>query len=130
MFVGDADRERAARQLREHYAAGSLTLEEYSRRIQRALGARSHEELQVALAGLRVLVWPDVAGLVRAAARHAVAFVFTGLYALFCVILMLALAVTLLVQGPSAGALLGFLVVWLVPTYVLSRLWQGTRRRR
>jgi hypothetical protein len=49
--------------------------------------------------------------------------VFTGAYLMFSFTLLLVLAVTVLVQGASASALLGFLLVWLVPTLLLYRLW-------
>ena len=59
------------------------------------------------------------------AAVHGVALaLFTGAYLLFSGVLLLVLAVTLLVHGASASALVAFLVVWLVPTYLLSRLWR------
>jgi hypothetical protein len=34
------------------------------------------------------------------------------------------LGLTLLVEGGSNSVLLGFLLVWLVPTYLLSRAWR------
>jgi hypothetical protein len=35
-----------------------------------------------------------------------------------------------LLHGASASALAAFLVVWLVPTYLLSRLWHRTPSQR
>ena len=49
--------------------------------------------------------------------------IFTGAYLLFCACLLVVLALTLLVDGASDATLVGFLVVWLVPTYLLTRLW-------
>jgi hypothetical protein len=43
---------------------------------------------------------------------------------------VLVLALTLIVHGASGTTLLGFLVVWLVPTYLLSRLWHRGQPRR
>jgi hypothetical protein len=43
--ASDADRERAVVALREHTAAGRLTLEEFSERAERAYAARTFEEL-------------------------------------------------------------------------------------
>jgi class 3 adenylate cyclase len=44
--ASDADRERAVSALREHSAAGRLTLEEFSERAERAYAARTFEELE------------------------------------------------------------------------------------
>jgi hypothetical protein len=43
--ASDAERERAVRALRRHYAAGRLELEELERRIERAWAAHSRPEL-------------------------------------------------------------------------------------
>ena len=51
-LAGDLDRERAASSLREHYAGGYLTLDEFSRRTGRVLSARSRGQVQRALFGL------------------------------------------------------------------------------
>jgi uncharacterized membrane protein len=127
MLAGDADRERAAAELREHYAHGRLSLEEYGHRVDRALAARSRHDLRRTLADLTP--WPNAGGLLRATAHGAALLVFTGLYLVFSVILLLVLAGTLLIHGASATDLLGFLAVWLVPTYLLSRLWHRPRRK-
>jgi hypothetical protein len=44
--VSDQDRERAIRELREHFAAGRLTEEELDERIQAAYAARTDDALQ------------------------------------------------------------------------------------
>ena len=44
--ASDADRERAVSALREHTAAGRLTLEEFSQRAETAYAARTFEELE------------------------------------------------------------------------------------
>jgi Flp pilus assembly protein TadB len=133
--VGDPERERAAATLRKHYVDGRLTLDELSDRTGRALTAGSRAELRTALSGLPVL--PDARELVaqgrsavRAAAHGAAVVLFTGLYLLFSFTLVIVLAVTLLVQGASAALLVGFLLVWLLPTYLLSRLWRGRAPHR
>ncbi len=137
MRVGDPERDRAVATLRKHYVDGRLTLEELSDRIGRALAAGSRAELRTALWDLPTL--PDVRELLaggrsalRAAAHGAAVVLFTGLYVLFSLTLVIALAVTLVVQGASAALLVGFLLVWLLPTYLLARLWRGgaPRRRR
>jgi Domain of unknown function (DUF1707) len=129
VFAGDRDRERATAALREHYAHGRLTLDEISERTDRVLNARSRADLGTALSDLPVL--PNVRDLasrggsvVRAAVRGAVLVVLTGAYLLFSFALMLVLGLTLLLDGASDAVLLGFLLVWLVPTYLLSRAWR------
>jgi hypothetical protein len=50
--ASDADRDRAAQQIREHFAAGRLTQEEMDERIQAAYAARTDGELRRLLADL------------------------------------------------------------------------------
>jgi Flp pilus assembly protein TadB len=135
VFAGDRDRERAAATLREHYVRGRLSVDELSSRTQRILEARSHAELRTALAGLPLL--PDARELAaqgrsmaQAAARGAVLVVFTGAYLLFSVVLLLVFALTLLIHGASTSELAAFLIIWLVPTFLLSRLWHRRPPRR
>jgi len=129
MFAGDQDRERAAATLQEHYVRGRLTLEELSYRTGRVFSARSRADIRTALAGLPLL--PSALGfgdqgraLARVAARGAMLLFFTALYMIFNLLLLLVFAVTMLTHGASATTLVGFLVVWLIPTYLLSRLWR------
>jgi hypothetical protein len=135
VFAGDRDRERAAALLREHYARGRLSVAELSTRTERVFEARSHADVRAALSGLPVPL--DALELVavgrwmaQAAVRGAVLVVFTGAYLLFTFVLLLALALTLLIHGASGTELVAFLVVWLVPTYLLSRLWHRKPPRR
>lgn len=44
--VSDQQRERAAQELREHFAAGRLTQEELDERVQQAYAARTEEQLR------------------------------------------------------------------------------------
>jgi hypothetical protein len=44
--VSDEQRERAAQEIREHFAAGRITQEELDERVQAAYQARTEEELQ------------------------------------------------------------------------------------
>jgi Flp pilus assembly protein TadB len=133
MLVGDRDRDRAAGALRDHYARGYLTLEEFSQRLAKVLTARSRADLLSARSGMPLL--PDPRELIerarfgmRTAVRGALLAVFTAAYFMFCTALLLVLAVTLLI-GVSASILLVFLAVWLVPTVLLARLWRRPRRR-
>lgn len=43
--VGDAEREAVAAELREHYAQGRLTLEDFQRRLDASLTARTRRDL-------------------------------------------------------------------------------------
>src|SRR5947209_14982389 len=53
--VSDAERDRAAQDLREHYAAGRLTEDELDERVQAAYRARTAAELRALLADLPLL---------------------------------------------------------------------------
>jgi hypothetical protein len=50
--VSDEQRDRVAQEIREHFAAGRLTDEELSDRVQAAYGARTEGELNAVLADL------------------------------------------------------------------------------
>ncbi|HEX8006651.1 MAG TPA: DUF1707 domain-containing protein [Trebonia sp.] len=51
-LLGDTERERLAHLLREHYAAGRLSLEELRRRVEMVFGAAYLDEAEAALAEL------------------------------------------------------------------------------
>jgi hypothetical protein len=121
-LAGDDDRERAAASLREHFVRGRLSVEELSDRLELALRARSREDLSRALKGLPQA---PVRAVVHAVARTAALVVFTGAWLLFSLVLLVVFALTLLIHGASTVELGGFLVVWLVPTLMLARLWRG-----
>ena len=50
--IGDAERERAASQLAEHYAVGRITQEEHTERLDRIWAARTQSELDPVFADL------------------------------------------------------------------------------
>lgn len=50
--VGDADREAAAAQLRDHYADGRLTLEELNERLDQAFAAKTKADLNTVMRDL------------------------------------------------------------------------------
>jgi hypothetical protein len=52
MLLSDHDRDQAIEALRESYADGSLTLEEYSRRVDKVLAGRTRAQLEPAIKGL------------------------------------------------------------------------------
>ena len=121
VLAGDGERERAVVTLREHFARGRLTLEEFSERTDLVLRARYREELRRASADLPQFNGQAIA---RAVVRGAAVVLFTGAWLVFSLVLVVVLALTLLIHGASAIELAGFLVVWLVPTFMLSRLWR------
>jgi Flp pilus assembly protein TadB len=118
-LAGDLDRERAAASLREHYARGYLTLDEFSRRTGRVLSARSRGQVRRGLIGLSRA---PVAESVQAAVRDVVLVVVTGAYVVFSLVLALVLGLTVLLHGVSASAFVAIAVIWVVPTYLFARL--------
>jgi hypothetical protein len=126
-LVGDQDRDRAAGTLREQYARGYLTFEELTRRIPRVVTARSRRDLRRALQGLSQEVVPRAPELNL---RRTLLVVSSGAYFVFTFTLLLLLALIALIQGISTAGLLVFLIVWLVPTYLLTRIWRGKPVRR
>src|SRR5579862_8727828 len=121
VLAGDEERERAVRSLREQFVRGRLTLEEFSERAELVLGARSRADLRRACADLPQLPGQEV---VKVVVRGAAIVLLTGLWLLFSLVLVVVLALTLLIHGATMLELAGFLLVWLVPTYLLSRLWR------
>jgi DUF1707 SHOCT-like domain len=118
-LAGDLDRERAASSLREHYAGGYLTLDEFSRRTGRVLSARSRGQVQRALFGLSR---PSSVDAAHSAVRDLVLVVVSGAYVMFSLVLALVLGLTVLFHGVSASAFFVIAVVWLIPTYLFARL--------
>jgi Domain of unknown function (DUF1707) len=52
MRVGDAEREAAAAELREHYASGRLTLDELNERVEAAFAAKTRADLNALMTDL------------------------------------------------------------------------------
>ena len=128
-MVGDRDRERIISTLREHYARGRLTLEEFSARSDLVFASRSYGELRTALRGLPVrLGGTDLVeigdAVARAAVRGVVLFAATCAYVVFSLTLALVLVLTLVLHGATASVLLVFLAVWAIPSYLVSRMWR------
>jgi hypothetical protein len=118
-LAGELDRERATARLREGYAGGQLTLDEFSRRTGRALSARSRWQLRRSLFGLS---GPSLVDSVRDSVHDMVLAVITGAYVVFSLVLLAALALTLLINGVAFSAFVVVLLVWLVPTAWILRL--------
>lgn len=131
-MVGDRDRERILSALREHYARGRLTLDEFSARSDLVFASRSYRELRSALRGLPVrLGGADLVeigdAVARAAVRGAVLLAVTCAYVVFSLTLALVLVLTVVLHGATASVLLVFLAVWAIPSYLLSRMWRRVR---
>ena len=118
-LAGDLDRERAASNLREHYAGGYLTLDEFSRRTGRVLSARSRGQVRRALFSLSR---PSLVDSTNSAVRDLVLVVVSGVYVVFSLVLALVLGLTVLLHGVSMSAFLAIAIVWLVPTCLFARL--------
>jgi hypothetical protein len=132
-MIGDRDRERGVSMLREHYARGRLTLEEFSSRSDLVLASRSYGELRRAFADLPAPfrtagIAASTSLLGRAAVRGAVLVGLTCAYVVFSLMLLFVLALTLVLHGATGPVVVGFLVVWAVPTYLLSRMWRRVLR--
>ena len=59
--IGDADRDGAAASLREHYAQGRLTLEEFNQRIDAAFAAVTQSQLRRVISDLPHVAMPSPA---------------------------------------------------------------------
>jgi Flp pilus assembly protein TadB len=127
VLASDGDRERAAASLRDHFVRGRLTLEELSARLDRVFSARTLDELRTTLDGL-----PGLSrDLARSIGRGAALVVLSFAWLLFSFVLLVVFGLVALIHGASTVELAGFLVVWLVPTLLLSRLWRrGLARSR
>jgi hypothetical protein len=112
-LAGDVERRRAEETLREGYAGGYLTLDEFSRRTGKVLSARSRSQLRRPLLGLPRLP-------VAASIHDVVLVVVTGAYVVFTLALALILGVALLL-GASISTFVVFALVWLVPTTLYVR---------
>jgi Domain of unknown function (DUF1707) len=60
--IGDAERDAAMAQLREHFAAGRLTLDELTERIDGALTAKTQRQIDALMADLPRLRSPRLSG--------------------------------------------------------------------
>jgi len=138
--VGDAEREAAAGQLREHYAAGRLSIDEFRARLDAAYAAATADQLRRVTADLPAagpspaLAGPGPAGRYRAASprrrshrgRAAAVLVLAGL------VTAGALALGSL---PHGGLLVLAFVLLVVPVMLLAALagaaiWIGRRAWR
>ena len=124
MLAGVRERDQAVAALRENFLRGRLTLDELSARTEVVLHARSLKELRGALAGL-----PRSLPFAQTAVRSGLAVLLTGVWLLFSFALLVVLGLMALIHGATAPELGAFLLVWLVPTFLLARLWRGVLPR-
>jgi hypothetical protein len=88
--VGDAERDEAAAQLREHFAAGRLTLDEFVERLDAALRAKTAGDISRLMADLPRLRWPA-----EIPARRSKPHDDSGVVARYAAVVLLAVLVLL-----------------------------------
>jgi hypothetical protein len=91
--IGDAERDTAMAQLREHFAAGRLTLDELTERIDGALTAKTQRQIDALMADL-----PRIRRPVPAVPDSSEEFTDAGRY-LVLLLLLFALAAWLLMMA-------------------------------
>ena len=134
--VGDADREAVAAALRESYAQGRLTLEEFNQRIEAAFAATTRSQLSALTRDLPPVAAPaprapvPVPGAQRERAGHGSRSrsrlgLFPALIAAFATwLLIVGLHLSLF---PLPGKLAIFLLVFGVVRGVFRRIWRSGR---
>src|SRR6202522_3792169 len=65
MRVGDAERDAAANELREHFASGRLTQDELNERLDQTFAAKTRGDLSALFTDLPSAGWRDAAGIGR-----------------------------------------------------------------
>jgi uncharacterized protein DUF1707 len=137
--AGDTDRETVAAHLREHYAAGRLTLGEFQARLDAAYRARTARELELITADL-----PGTgtgAGTLPPGARSANGFrrrrrrSRAGLPALLVFAAFVGAGVLIASSFPHGGVLVAAFLLLVVPVVLLTVLgaaliWMGRRAWR
>jgi hypothetical protein len=103
--IGDAERDEAAAQLREHFAAGRLTFDEFLERLDAALAAKTQDQISRLMADLPRLRQPaprpaqrDEPGVV---ARYAAVALLAILVLLWMTAVTLLFRHGYVYQGPS-----------------------------
>jgi len=138
--IGDADREAAAASLREHYALGRLTLQEFNHRLDAVFAASTQRQLKVLTGDLPDLAAPSAplpltaAGARRERARQQSRPGFRARLGVVPVIIA-TLAAWLLISGlqwrmfPWPGRLAVFLLVFAAVRWLMRRVWHFGRSR-
>jgi DUF1707 SHOCT-like domain len=136
--IADADREAAAAGLREHYAQGRLTLEEFHQRLDAVFAATTPSQLSALTRDLPPIAAPSVplpvtstgAGRERARREHpSGSRAWLGLIP----VIIAALAAWLLIVGlhlrmfPWPGRLAIFAVIFAAARWLMRRIWHFGR---
>jgi hypothetical protein len=138
--IGDADREAVAAALREHYAQGRLTLEEFNERIEAVYAATMRSQLSALTRDLPPVMAPTAPahvpvaapGVQRERARHEQGPRFRSGLGLIPA-LIAAFTTWLLIVGlhlslfPLPGKLAIFLLVFGMIRGVFRRVWRSGR---
>ena len=136
--IGDADREAVAAALREHYAQGRLTLEEFNQRIEAAFAATMRSQLSALTRDLPPVAPPAARvpvadpGVQRERARHehgsrrrsGLGLIPALIAALTTWFLIIGLHLSLF---PLPGKLAIFLLVFGLIRGVFRRVWRSGR---
>jgi hypothetical protein len=135
--VGDSEREAAAALLREHYAAGSLTLDEFQDRLHAVYAAQVYRDLAVITADLPVAGMTgagpaglgSAAGSLRAAMRRVLLLSLAAFAGIAVCLVLLALWVP---HGVLLALVAGLLLapVLLVTAAAAALVWAGRRAWR
>jgi Domain of unknown function (DUF1707) len=98
MRVGDAERDEAVAQLREHFTAGRLTIDEFVERLDAALTAKTAGDISRLMADLPRLRWPAQTPTPRSESRDESSVVarYAAVVLLAVLVLLWMTAVTLL----------------------------------
>ena len=131
MLAGDRDRELAARALRRHFVDGRLSVPEFARRVELALGARSHADLAAAKDDLPP-VWEDVPAGVHDAARRVRGgirrvrrfFVLVRVWFKLNLVLLLAFGIALAIGAPLLTTTGAVVAAWALASLAVWRLWR------
>ena len=112
-------------------------MEEFAERTELTLRARSDRDLRLALQDLPSLwrsldeiVGPAAKAAAYTAGRAVVLLALMSFWGFLSLVLLLAFAIALLIDGPSLTEVVGFPLAWLALTYGLWRVWQRSGERR
>jgi DUF1707 SHOCT-like domain len=133
--AGDAERAAVADQLREHYAVGRLSMDEFRARLDAAYAAVSVRDLALVTADLPASAGPVAAGPplpYRAPARRRRRVALAALLMLAAVLTGSALLISMLPHGGLLVLLFGLVVlpVLLLAALAATLVWVGRRAWR
>lgn len=138
--IGDADREAAAAGLREHYAQGRLTLQEFTHRLDAVFAATTQRQLTALTRDLPDIAAPSAplpvtaTGARRERARHEHRPGFRARLGMIGVVIA-ALTAWLLIADlqlrmfPWPGRLAVFLVIFTAARWLMRRIWHFGQSR-